>query len=340
MILLLAAALRERGVQQRIVVMQDGWLREEGERLGWDVTVLPSTGSLDVPWILAFRDLLKESKIRVVHTHLVDAGAYGCVGARIARVPVVVTEHGDVAMDAKTGFKFWLKLAIAQALARRVVPVSQATASALHGRLHFGRRKTQVIYNAIDANALSGAPTRGRARARFGVPDAARVVGTLGAMTAVKDHANLLRAHSQLPADVWCLIFGDGPLRAELSALAVHLETAERVVMPGFTQDVAAAFAALDVFCLPSRSEGLPLVLAEAIAAGKPAVCTAVGGVPEFMARVGGGSLVPPADASALAVALGDALERHPAPLVLPDEFQVETMAARYLSLYQQIVAN
>jgi hypothetical protein len=58
------------------------------------------------------------------------------------------------------------------------------------------------------------------------------------------------------------------------------------------------------------------------------------------MARVGGGSLVPPADASALAVALGDALERNPAPLVLPDEFRVETMAARYLYLYQQIVAN
>jgi glycosyltransferase involved in cell wall biosynthesis len=336
-ILLLAGALRDLGVEQEIVVMNEGWLYDEARRLGWRVTLLPSKGRFDVGWILSFRDHLRESSIRVVHTHLIDAGFYGCLGARAARVPSVVTEHGDAAMDAKKGFKFWVKLAIAQALAGRVVPVSAASAASLGRRLRFGGRKMQTIYNGIDTRVLENMPAAAEARVRAGIPADSRVVGTLGALTTVKDHANLLRAHALLPPDVVCLMCGEGPLRQELSILAAELGTAERVVMPGFARDVASVFAALDVFCLPSLSEGLPLVVIEAIAAGKPVVCTAVGGVPEVLSRAGGGRLVPAKDPHALAEALNAALEGRVAPIALPDEFRVGPMAAAYLDVYRAV---
>jgi len=84
----------------------------------------------------------------------------------------------------------------------------------------------------------------------------------------------------------------------------------------------------------------MPLVLIEALAAGKPVVCTAVGGVPEVLSRAGGGRLAPPGDPNALATALNAALEGRVAPVGLPEEFRVESMAASYLSLYQQVAGG
>lgn len=337
-ILLLLADLAGRGLDQQLVLLNEGWLAREARLAGWNPTVLASEGSFDVRWVWRFASLLRAERIDLVHLHLLDAGFYGSLGALLAGVPVVVTEHGDVSMAAKSGGRYTLKLSVTEVLARRVVAVSEGTRQALLRRLHFGGSKTVVIHNGIDVSPFTALPDRSAARASLLIPPEAQVIGTVGALTPVKGHDLLLRAHAKLPGNVWCVIAGEGPCRESLSALAHELGTGDRVLLTGFVREPNKVFAAIDVFCLSSVSEGLPLVLIEAIASKRPVVATAVGGIPEALAVAGGGRMVPPADPDALAAALQSALAGKVTTPTVPPAFRSDVMGASYLNLYREIL--
>jgi glycosyltransferase involved in cell wall biosynthesis len=339
-ILLLLADLARRGVEQEIILLNEGWLAREARLRGWFPTVLPSRGTFDVRWVSRCAALLRARRIDLVHLHLLDAGFYGSLAALRAGLPAVATEHGDVAMAAKSGARHTLKLAVTQSVARRVVAVSEGTRQALLRRLHFGGSKTVVIYNGIGMEPYSCLPDRSESRAAFGIPPQVPVIGTLGALTRVKGHDVLLRAHAQLAEDVWCVIAGDGPCREALCTLTRDLGTADRVAFPGFVRDPARVLSAIDVFCLSSASEGLPLVLIEAIAARRPVVATAVGGVPEVIAMAGGGRLVPAANPTALAAGLRDALDGTVTTPDVPRAFRCEVMGESYFRLYHELLGR
>jgi glycosyltransferase involved in cell wall biosynthesis len=262
------------------------------------------------------------------------------MAAHWAELPALATEHGDVSMAAKSSTRHTLKLAVTQAIARRVVAVSEGTRQALLRRLHFGGSKTVVIHNGIGLEPFASLPDRSEARTALGIPQGEPLVGTLGALTAVKGHDVLLRAHALLPTNVWCVIAGEGPCREALRALTEDLGTTDRVVLPGFVQDPAQIFGAIDVFCLSSLSEGLPLVLIEAIASKRPVVATAVGGIPEALTMANGGRMVPAADPSALAEGLRDALDGMLTTPEVPAAFRREIMGNNYFRLYREILGS
>ncbi|OGL00951.1 MAG: hypothetical protein A3D33_19895 [Candidatus Rokubacteria bacterium RIFCSPHIGHO2_02_FULL_73_26] len=153
-------------------------------------------------------------------------------------------------------------------------------------------------------------------RAELGLGPGDRPIGVAARMTAQKGHAHLLDALpavlARVPAVV-CVLIGDGPLRAPLEARARALGVAARCRFTGARADVADLVAALEVVVLPSRSEGLPFALLEAMALGKPVVATTVGGCPEVVEDGRTGWLVPPGDAPALAGAVLRLLEDAPA---------------------------
>jgi glycosyltransferase involved in cell wall biosynthesis len=97
------------------------------------------------------------------------------------------------------------------------------------------------------------------------------------------------------------LVVGEGPMRPEIERLVAELALEDVVVLPGSRSDVAAILSSLDVFVLSSYTECFPLSLLEAMAAGRPAVCTAVGGIPEMIDEGRTGYVVPPRDPEALA---------------------------------------
>jgi glycosyltransferase involved in cell wall biosynthesis len=110
--------------------------------------------------------------------------------------------------------------------------------------------------------------------------------------------------------DVACVLIGEGPLRGALEARARALGVLERCRFTGARSDVADLVAALELVALPSRSEGLPFALLEAMALGRPVVATAVGGCPEVVEEGRTGLLVPAGDPAALAGAISRLLER------------------------------
>ena len=123
----------------------------------------------------------------------------------------------------------------------------------------------------------------------------------------VKGHDVLIRALGRLPADVCLAVIGDGSRREELARLVEQLGLSDRVRFAGHRDDVARLYPAFDVFCLPSRREGVPLAVIEAQASGVPVVATEVGSVRDALCPETA-RLVPSEDPAALAQALDAAL--------------------------------
>ena len=205
-----------------------------------------------------------------------------------------------------------------------------------------------VIHSAVEPPVgLPGAAGRAAARARFGV-GGELAIGIVAAHETRKGHDVLLHALARLRRDgiaMCCLVCGDGSRRAQLESLAQGLGIADAVRFLGEQRQVADVLAALDVFVLPSRHEGLGVAILEAMAMALPVVASDVGGIPEIVDAGRTGVLVPPEDAAALASAIA-ALDRDRAlayqmgaagrARVLA-EFSMEVMADRYERLYEWV---
>ena len=172
------------------------------------------------------------------------------------------------------------------------------------------------------------------------------VAGTVGRLAPEKDQKLLIDAlMPKLSAEVQLIIVGDGSERA---ALTQHARGSRFIHLVGARKDVPRLLAALDVFVLSSRTEGLPLVIPEAMAMGLPVVSTAVGGIPTVIDEGKTGFLVPAGDAAAL----GAALARLASDRALADtcgrlgretalaRYSRERMVRDYLDLYEQVLST
>lgn len=232
-----------------------------------------------------------------LHVHHANPAALvGALAAELTRLPRSVTVHGsDVLLEAEA-------LALKLAGARFVVTVCRTTAAALRCRLGPLLPPLHVIPTGVDTRRFS--PPSGRTPVRR----CPRILA-LGRLHPVKDFPLLLRAAARLrAAGVPFRLFlgGEGPEGERLAREARTLGLRGRVrllggVAPALTP---ALYRRVDLFVLSSRSEGLPVVLLEAMATGLPVVATRVGGVPECVGDGETGLLVPPGDPEALAGAL------------------------------------
>ncbi|HVY45200.1 MAG TPA: glycosyltransferase [Minicystis sp.] len=277
----------------------------------------------------------------VVHAHNLQPLLYAGLAARLKPgTGVVATAHG---------YRNWSSFRFDRALRRAlpgavVVAVSPELAAALAARGF----SPEVGVNGVDVEALAAPGDRARLRAALGLEPDEWVLGALGRLSPEKDHATLLRAMQRVAAvepRAHLLLAGDGPLRAELAALAGRLGLEGRVRLIGERADVPGFLGALDVFCLPSKTEGTSLSLLEAMACGVPVVATAVGGTPSVVEAGAAARLVPPGDPEALAAALLALREapREAAAMaargrrIVEARFSLRGMVDRYAALYTRL---
>jgi len=328
-----------RGVDTVVAAYRgDGPVRQAIEARGAKAVLLPGRAGLDplLPFRLA--RWIRTSGADVLHTHHLGPFIYGAAAARMAGVPHVHTEHSHEIYDAPRR----------RALARRmddlatVVAVSEEIAAWREATL--GRR-CAVIPNGVPVPPASTPELRARARSLLGLEDGEVAVGCVARLAPEKDHATLVRAvHAALSTAprLRLVLAGDGPERGALETLASDLGVTGRVLFLGSRSDVAEILPGLDLFTLASRREGLPLSLLEALAAGLPAVTTAVGEMPRVLSG-GAGRTVPAGDADALASALaGAALDpawRRTAGTTGRDlvrsSYSMDAMADAYVHLYR-----
>ena len=255
----------------------------------------------------AIRDLVRELRRLapdVVIMRGYSAEGLGRIAARIAKVPtsiVWVHNYGDT---EPRGALRTRADRVLDRLTDGYFGVARAQLDYMVDELGYPAEKISIVYNGVDPALFD--PTDDRSViTQLGVADGDRVVGILAAMRPEKDHALLLEAAplvlSDLPTAKFLMV-GDGPLRTDLERQARELGVADRVVFTGVRSDIPELLRGLDVFVLSSYSvECFPMALLEAMAAGRPAVCTAIGGVPEMIIDGGTGFLVPPRDAQELA---------------------------------------
>jgi len=330
-----ARTLDPRGYQVTVITGSGGRLVDEAAAAGLEVLTEPS---LRAP--IALRDdlktlgrldsLLRDRHFDVVHTHCAKAGAVGRLAARRAGVPRIVhTYHGFpfhefqsavrqrayIAIERRLGRFTDLALCVGggvavEAVRRRllepqrirtigvVVPEADRPASCLPQAAPGGR-----------AEESPAARARRRARLTLGLPPGAVVIGAVGRLTYQKAPEDFLAALRALArpgvVGVW---IGGGELAGRVAALAAG-GPGPRVMLAGERADVPELLPAFDIFALPSRYEGLPTAIVEAMACGIPVVATAVNAVGDVVVPGETGLLVPPGRPDLMATALAYLLD-------------------------------
>ena len=241
-------------------------------------------------------------KPHIVHTHKAKAGAVGRVAATIYKwltpsalrlrpreLGVVHTYHGHVFHSYYGAAKTRLFIAIERALARfcadRIVAISERQRDEICRSFKVGRfEQFTVIPLGIDFDEIDS--RRGRLRREIGVGADDVLVGVVGRLCEVKNHAMLIESAAKMKAaGTAFVIVGDGHLRAELEAQARAAGLDGSVIFTGFRGDAASLYADFDIAALTSLNEGTPLALIEAMGCGCAAASTEVGGVADLMGR-------------------------------------------------------
>jgi glycosyltransferase involved in cell wall biosynthesis len=237
-----------------------------------------------VRWSLAFRRLLIEAgPFDAVHSHahlfsgiaLPAAWAAGVI-RRIAHAHTVRANHAGRGV-ARRLYEAAM-LASVRAAATDGLGISDRTMADMFGPRWRARPRVRKLLYGFDFSAFEDAPARASAvRAGLGLAPEALVLGHVGRFVPFKNHAFLIDMFAAVAAkapDARLLLVGSGPLEDAVRAQAAALNLTDRVVFAGETDDVAARLAAMDVFVMPSWTEGLGIVLVEAQAAGTPVIMT------------------------------------------------------------------
>jgi glycosyltransferase involved in cell wall biosynthesis len=346
-----STALPSVGVETGVVALtRRGPVADEIEAAGVPLQLVAGQpGPRDPAAFVRLVRLLQRERPDVVHTYLITACLYGRLAAFAAGVPLVLAAEQNV-YERKPRRHVLLERVLA-ARTYRVVACCEAVGRFYQQQVGVPSSKIAVVFNAVRFGEQPGSGDREAALAALGLPADALVVGTLGRLTEQKGQRVLLHAVAELARRLPRLVLllaGAGQLRDELERESDRLGIADRVRFLGLRRDRATLYAALDVFVLPSRWEGLSLALVEAMGAGRAVVATAVGGNPEVVADGRTGLLVPPDDPSTLA----DALARL---LASPDEraslgvaaaaearsrFAIEQHVAEIAALYRDGLAE
>jgi glycosyltransferase involved in cell wall biosynthesis len=312
-VLTVALGLRARGWRSIVAGPADGPMREQFRAAGVETATL-RTDRLGPITLLRLVRLVRRRGARLVHSHGKGAGVYGRLAARLAGVPAVHTFHG-IHYERYPRPLRAAYLALERRLSRMtrvVVNVSRAQEREGLALGLFAPGQSRVILNGVEVARLTAtALDRADARATLRLDPAEPVVGCAARLDPVKGLDVLLRAAAAAPRFTLVLI-GDGPEAERLRRLAAGLGVFPRVRFTGEVPEAARLFPAFDVFASPSRKEGLPLAMVEAMALGLPVVASDIPAHREVLGEGSAGLVAgtPAALAERLSAVLADAVLR------------------------------
>jgi len=328
------------------------------ENVGGVPVVFPPYWSIPTAWALhagamylSMRSWVSALRREFPFDILVAAWAYpdAVAGALLARemgVPLVTSLLGSDVNEFPGLFGISPQIRWGFQRAQRVIAVSRSIADRAV-ELGAPRERVLVQHNGVDG-ARFKIQDRQEARKSVGIEHDRPVIGYVGNIRPVKGSDVLIEAMDHLvkqlgntTAELW--IAGAGEIEEQVRARATALGLDDRIRFLGRqTHDgVARLMSAFDVFCLPSRNEGCPNVILEALAAGKPVVATRVGGIPELLTEGVNGYLVPTEDPAALARALDQALSRTWDPIALRASVEYlswDAVAVTYKKLLGEVI--
>jgi glycosyltransferase involved in cell wall biosynthesis len=352
----LARVGHDHGQDPSVICLErPGTLAAQVETLGTPVLCANKPPGLRYGTVNRVRELLRQLKPDVVHTHQIGALFYAGLAARREEVPVIIhTEHiNNVAKSRSLSKKIRTRLlwALAGTFADRFCCVSDDIAEAVTAHGTVPRRKVSVVLNGIDTAVFDSHGDCDSLRRSLGIPRGVPVIGTIGRLNEVKRQDLLIRAFAKIAKQdpkPQLLLVGDGPAFDALRQLAVALGLSDRVRFAGYQARPEHFLHLMDIFALTSRLEGMPLAILEAWAAGRPVIASRVGGVPKLVTAGLTGLLFDSGDEAALSEAMS-------LLLASPDEarrlgeagreyvrsrFDLRVMAGAYEQHYRDLLAR
>ena len=250
---------------------------EEIKKLGGRVFLVPKYQKLP-KYLKALEKLFKENKYRIVHANINTLSVFPLYAAKKAGVPVRISHS-----HSTSNIKEWKRNLIKNLLrpfskryATDYFACSELAGRYLFGNKTFDRGEVKIVHNAIDIDKFKfDEVARKKLRKEFGIKDSTIVVGHVGRFVQTKNHIFLLdvfKEYHEKNQDSKLLLVGSGPLEDKIKKKVEKLDLKESVLFLGQRDDVNKLYSVMDVFCLPSLYEGLPVVGVEAQAAGLPCV--------------------------------------------------------------------
>ena len=291
-----------------------------------------------------FARFVRRHRFDIVQSHDVYNNIFAIPAARAAGFPATVACRRWWTETPRRAHRVANRLAYR--LADRVLVNSESIGSLVETEEGVARSRIAVIPNFVDDEAFQAPDSawRQQMRQKLGLRDDDLVIGSVANLHAIKNHELLIRAASRL-AERWpmlrLVIVGDGQRRELLRSLAMQLGIGDRVVFAGLLPQHPSPHYLFDTSVLTSRGEGFPNSIVEAMAAGRPIVATAVGGVVDAFTDNVSGRLVPSDDVHAVAAAvefyLCNSEARRAAGLAARREAEERYHARRILPLVHQL---
>ncbi len=319
----------------------DSWIRE----LGYGIVKCKLTKNI-FSFSQQFRKLLIQGQYDVIHCHIYQfSGLPLRIAAKAGVRKRIMHLRTTMGFYRKSLYRFcynklmsmWIKQ-----YATNIVAVSEAAMTAYMGSQWQADPRTQVIYNGVNVGPFLAGHDRLETLSEFGIPRSAQVVIHVGNFRPAKDHETLVRSAAELvnrKENVHFLLVGSGNLMPKIRAMVVDRGLESHVHFAGSRSDVARLLMASDCFVFPSRWEGLPGVVLEALAAGLPVIASDIGPVREIASQSDNVHLIPTGDVAGFArrteEILSDLERYRKAPGNIPKRFRFEDYAQKILSLYE-----
>jgi len=277
-------------------------LEEEFHRAGVEIRFF-ERGKFNPFTLLDFLRVVREKKIDIMHLQAYGATTFGRLAGIVAGVPRIVHVHDDASQ-----YPWYQKLAdlFLSRFTDAAIAVSESVKDACTGKRRIPRDRLMVMHNGVPLESFRVPRTDeiNAEKRRLGIAADHKVIGTVGKLRREKGLEFLLRSGRktlQAVPKTYFLLVGDGPLRGELEDLTRELEIEDKVIFAGFRQNPSVMLSLMDIYAMPSLTEGSPLALLEAMAMGRPIVASKVGGLKEILDDGETGLLVAPEDSVALA---------------------------------------
>lgn len=357
-LLSLLPRLQSLGFEVGMVCLQAGVVAELARDQGIPVSLAPKRGRGDLLTIPRLAAVFARLRPAIVHTHTLSTNFYGRAAAGLARVPHrVTTVHSDMGKllqyepTGATGNRllYWYNQR-ANRHVDRLIAISEGVREWLLASGMPAEKIRLVRCGIALPSEESLLAERRRARAAWGVGEEQWVIGNVARAHPVKDQASLIEATAPLLREdprMRLVIAGDGPELPRLRALAQATGLGDRIMLLGAVAEGRALMSAFEVFALSSRMEGLPLSVLEAMAARRPVVATAVGGLSELVEHGVSGLLVPAGAPEQLRAALAqvraqpDQAARFGARgrRIVEENYDEDKMAEGVAAVYREILS-
>jgi glycosyltransferase involved in cell wall biosynthesis len=349
-VLSLVDAMDKERFEPVVLSFTDGPMITRLQEMGIRHYVIPSLKAFDPSCWKRVKALIQEEQIDIVHAHGSRAASNLYIPARMSGRPLLYTIHGWSFHDDQPFLQKTLRVWSERLLTSGTkANISVSASNRDTGVKHFSNFRSTVINNGIDLERFDPDAATVDIRTELGIPAHHTVVGYIARITVQKDPLTLVHAFKQVLSThqhITLLVVGEGDMKQEMVALAEAQGIAEQIIFLPFRSDVPALLHAIDIYCLPSLWEGLPIGLLEAMAMRKAVIVTAVDGSKEIVADRVNGLVVPARDPAALANAMvtlhtDAALRRalqHAAAATVNQHYCAKGMTRQVESLYRIVL--